>query len=226
MSDQRDWAKYRTLTDKEIRDELKKNREIKENMYTLTGKIKNGRYVNNATTGTKFVAPQFGTQTRAKKIEKRNWEADLNTMRSSGEGKFGSGTGAGTLRSTGEYHNTMSRLVENSVRNHPEEYAPHEYEEEKEEAVTRTAFRSASGGLQVPQQAEMRMQRAVETIKSKYDQNLHVVEQLFDEKQEMEHKIRLLEVGRHNGVCFIVCTKNVYDGYILLFYYTLPVYYS
>eukprot|EP00601_Ochromonadales_sp_CCMP2298_P033065 CAMPEP_0173371366 /NCGR_PEP_ID=MMETSP1144-20121109/27243_1 /TAXON_ID=483371 /ORGANISM="non described non described, Strain CCMP2298" /LENGTH=85 /DNA_ID=CAMNT_0014323103 /DNA_START=63 /DNA_END=316 /DNA_ORIENTATION=+ len=45
MAESRDWDKYRTLSEAEIRSELGKSRQIKEDMYTLQGKIKGGRMV-------------------------------------------------------------------------------------------------------------------------------------------------------------------------------------
>ncbi len=39
MLDHKDWDKFKTLSDAELHEELNKSREIKENMYTLNGKI-------------------------------------------------------------------------------------------------------------------------------------------------------------------------------------------
>lgn len=180
MVEQREWGKYRTLTDSEIREELNKSREIKENMYTLNGKLKSNKY-GQSSSKIKLVAPQFGTQSRSRKIEKRNWEQDLNTLKNSGEN-------ASMLKTNSDYHKTMATLVNNQQLNDGSL-------KETVEPLRRppAQFRPESGGLNVTQSAEDRIHAAINIMKDKYEQNLHVVEQLFDEKKYMERKIQLLE---------------------------------
>eukprot|EP00598_Pedospumella_elongata_P001269 CAMPEP_0184969002 /NCGR_PEP_ID=MMETSP1098-20130426/1892_1 /TAXON_ID=89044 /ORGANISM="Spumella elongata, Strain CCAP 955/1" /LENGTH=852 /DNA_ID=CAMNT_0027490715 /DNA_START=65 /DNA_END=2623 /DNA_ORIENTATION=+ len=184
MLDQRDWDKFRTMTDRELQGERDKSREIKENMNILTGKLKNGKYSGSLSkSGIKLVAPQFGTQSRTKKIERKNWEADLKTMQSGGDlGK--------SLRTDADFLGTMQTLARNEQLNHSDRY---EEEYDREESPPPQRFRNADGGLNVSQSADDRIQAAIHTMKNKYEQNLHVVEQLFDEKKYMERKIELLE---------------------------------
>jgi hypothetical protein len=177
MSDRKDWEKYRTLSDADIQEELNKSREIKENMYTMSGVLKNGKYGSKGSSRIKLVAPQLGTQSRARKIENKNWEADLKAMTSGGD--------SSNMRTSSEFHNTMRNLVDNSGPAVPEP-----------KVVSRPSppqFRRPTGGFDVSQSAEDRIAAAVETMKQKYEQNLHVVEKLFDEKQLMDRKIKLLE---------------------------------
>ena len=199
MLEHKDWEKFRTLTDSELRDELNKSREIKENMYTLNGKMKNGKYGQSSPSKIKLVAPQFGTQSRARKIEKRNWEQDLKTMGSNGGATDATGTAAAAstaLRTSSEFQSTMSKLVQNSMANRGDYERKEEEQDDAEasqEAKRYGKFRAPTGGLQVPHSAEDRVHAAISTMKSKYEQNLHVVEKLFDEKKFMERKIQLLE---------------------------------
>lgn len=180
MLERRDWEKYRTLTDNELRDELNKSREIKENMYTLNGKLKNNKYGHSGSK-LKLVAPQFGTQSRSRKIENRHWEEDLNTLKNSSEN-------AGLLKTNSDYHTTMATLVQNQKLNDGT------WKESQASVRSSTLqFQPQSGGLNVTQNAEDRIHAAINIMKDKYEQNLHIVEQLFDEKKYMERKIQLLE---------------------------------
>lgn len=187
MLDHKDWDKFRTLSDRELQEEIHKSREIKENMSTLNGKLKNGKYGTSLSkSGIKLVAPQFGTQSRSKKIEKKNWEADVQTMQSGGVHVLGS-----SLRTGHDYKDTMQTLARNEQLNHSERYDEDEREFEEEPRPAR--FRPADGGFNVSQSADDRIQSAISAMKNKYEQNLTVVEKLFDEKKYMERKIELLE---------------------------------
>lgn len=150
-------------------------------MYTLNGKLKSGKYGMSSGSKIKLVAPQFGTQSRSRKIEKRNWEQDLNTL------KDGGGS-ASLLKTNSDYHKTMATLVQN-------QQLKDGTLQETEPLPRRSApqFRPEDGGLNVTQSAEDRIHAAINVMKDKYEQNLHVVEKLFDEKKYMERKIQLLE---------------------------------
>lgn len=179
MAERNDWEKYRTLSDAEMRDELSKSVEIKENMYMLNGKLSKGKYLHGSrSSGIKLVAPQFGTQSHSRKKELRQWEQDLQHMTSGGS------PGA----TTSQYHDTMATLARNQISADTLKHGS---------AITREdttySFRAADGGEGVAQSSEDRIHAAVSTMKQKYEQNLHVVEQLFDEKKYMERKIHLLE---------------------------------
>lgn len=202
MLDHKDWDKFRTLSDRELQEELHKSREIKENMSTMNGKLKNGKYgTSKSKSGIKLVAPQFGTQSRTKKIERKNWEADLQTMQSGGVHVLGS-----SLRTGRDFQDTMQTLARNEQLNHSERYEEDEREYDEEPQPAR--FRPADGGFNVSQSADERIQSAINAMKNKYEQNLTVVEKLFDEKKYMERKIELLEeklrsnttgAGRYDG---------------------------
>jgi hypothetical protein len=177
MAERNDWEKYRTLSDAEMRDELSKSVEIKENMYMLNGKLSKGKYLHGSrSSGIKLVAPQFGTQSHSRKKEIRQWEQDLHHMTSGGTGIPGA--------TTSQYHDTMATLIRNQVGVDTSKIPRED---------TRYSFRAADGGEGVAQSSEDRIHAAVSTMKQKYEQNLHVVEQLFDEKKYMERKIQLLE---------------------------------
>ncbi len=203
MLDQRDWDKYRTMTDRELQSELEKSREIKENMNILTGKLKNGKYSGSLSkSGIKLVAPQFGTQSRTKKIERKNWEADLKTMQSGGDlGK--------SLRTDADFLGTMHALATNERLNHSDRY---EVEDDREESPPPQRFRNADGGFNVTQSADDRIQAAIHTMKNKYEQNLHVVEKLFDEKKYMERKIELLEEKLRSSTSGQLYDDHEYDA--------------
>ena len=182
MLDQRDWSKYRTLSDAELQEEMNKSREIKENMYTLNGKLKDGKYSSNSKSGIKLVAPQFGTQSRTRKVEKRRWDKELHTM-TAGEHM------AHSDLAESDHYETMATLVRNQGVDADRDWD----RTDSTERAGPAAFKAASGGLDVSQSADDRIHAAINAMKSKYEQNLHVVEKLFDEKKYMERKIELLE---------------------------------
>lgn len=167
MLDSRDWNRYHVLSDHEMENEMRRSREVKENMYTLMGKLKNGQYTSRNSRGPKFVAPQLGTASRSKKIDKRAWEKDL-TLAMSGEA---------TTRghSNSSYNKTISSLVGNT-----------QVEEEEEEVPDSPVFDYRS------QQGD-KVTQAFHVIKTKYEQNLHVVDKLYHEKMSLEDYAKSLE---------------------------------
>lgn len=175
--DHKEWGKYRTTTEQEESDELLKSKEIKENIYMLSGKTNNGRYSSSrGSGGVKVVAPQFGTQSRTRKLERREWDREMDCL-----------VTHGVVVGKSRYHDTMTALVENQRRSTPRSVSLSQPTE------LPTSFCPANGGLRASQDSEERIAAAVRTMKDKYEQNLHVVEQLFDEKRVMERKLQLLE---------------------------------
>lgn len=187
MLDPKDWNKFRILTENEQCEELQKSREIKENMYMLNGKGSTSKVFSGLASssgrGIKLVAPQFGTQSRTRKMEKKAWEKGLHAHTK------GDSTLADVDKSD-PYYETMATLARNQLSSTAGDASADErtgwYESER-------SFRPADGGLAVSQSAEDRIQAAVRTMREKYEQNLQVVEQLFDEKRYMERKVQVLE---------------------------------
>lgn len=120
MLDPRDQVKYRMLDEREQDAELVKSKVIKESMYLLNGKFKDGQYVKEKTKGLCFVPPQFGTASHKNLIDKKDWETDLkNTSHG--------GTGTQFLRTkSAKYQQTILQLAKNTQESHDAA----EYEEE------------------------------------------------------------------------------------------------
>jgi hypothetical protein len=177
MLEHKEWGKFRTLSDQEEREELSRSREIKENIYLLSGKLHDDKYgATRRSGGIKLVPPQFGTQNRTRKIEKKAWDRTMADH--------------GVVDVNSQYYDTMTALADNQEATNTLRMRGDSLERRKPFPDT---FLPADGGLNVSQRSEDRLQAAVLTMKAKYEQNLHVVEQLFDEKKYMERKIRLLE---------------------------------
>lgn len=175
LVDQRDYQKYRTLSDEQIAEEMRRSNLVKENMYTLKGQLKDGKYTSKSKSGTRFVAPQFGTASRKNKIAKRTWDQTV----ASSTGKSAANP---NFSASAEQNATIQKLLSNTSIEH-EEYA----EQEK------PTFRPPRGGFDVSQSTGDRLGAAVNTMKIKYEQNLDVVEKLFEEKQQMSNYIQTLE---------------------------------
>lgn len=177
MLDHKEWGKFKTTTEQDDLEELRKSKEIKENIYLLNGKMTNGRYTpSRSSGGVRLVAPQFGTQSRTRKHERREWERGVDCLATQG-----------AVDGQSRYYETFTALVGNQTCSASERAClPASIEPPR-------SFSPADGGLRVSQNSEDRIAAAVRAIKDKYEQNLHVVEQLFDEKRLMERKVQLLE---------------------------------
>lgn len=164
MLDPRDQEKYRIIDEEEQQAELTKSRIIKEGMYLMSGKLKDGAYVKEKAKGLRFVPPQFGTANHKNQIDKKAWETDLkNTLQG--------GTGTQFLRTkSAKYQQTILQLAQNT-----QDYRDATHDDNEVE----TRQRSPTSEL--------------ELVKGKYEQNLHVVEKLYKEKLAMEKKIKALQ---------------------------------
>jgi hypothetical protein len=66
---------------------------------------------------------------------------------------------------------------------------------------SRQGPRGGGGGIGVPQDSESRLHTIVEVLQTKYEENLHVISAIYNEKKDMELKIRALEARlRSSGV--------------------------
>ena len=118
MLNSRDQEKFRLLNESQEFEELCKSREIKENMYMMTGKFKDGQYVkeDKAKEGLRFVPPQFGTTGRNAKSAKKAWESDMNASLNQGY--------VGSLKTkSAKFQNTILELAKNSAANAEKEYS-------------------------------------------------------------------------------------------------------
>jgi hypothetical protein len=169
MLDSRDWNRYHVLSEEEMQNEVRRSREVKENMYTMMGKLKNGQYTSRSKPGPKFMPPQLGTASRTKKIDQRAWEKDL-TLAMSGEA---------TTRghSNSSYNKTIASLIDNTREN----------EDDEEDTPPSPVYDySQSVGPD-------KVTKAFHVIKTKYEQNLHVVDKLYHEKMSLEEYTNALE---------------------------------
>ena len=179
LLDRSDWDKYRVLGDREQRKEWTRSTEIKDNINTLNGHLKNGKYIKPAARDegrTKFVAPMLGVPSRSTKVETRRWEAGVRKLRPSSPNNIPS-------NEVVVINHTLNRLAQNSSSSTAADTANHH------------VAQHGVGGVQPQQKTEVdsSITRAAAVLKLKYEQNLVAVEKLFDEKVVMERKIRLLE---------------------------------
>jgi len=180
LLDRSDWDKYRVLGDREQREEWTRSTEIKDNINTLSGHLKNGKYIKPAARDegrTKFVAPMLGVSSRSTKVETRRWEAGVRKLRSSSPNNIPS-------NEVVVINHTLNRLAQNSSSSST-----------AADTVNHHVAQQGVGGAQPQQKTEVdsSITRAAAVLKLKYEQNLVAVEKLFDEKVVMERKIRLLE---------------------------------
>jgi hypothetical protein len=170
MEDKRDWLKYHTLTEHELEEEIRRSQEVRKNMLTLTGKMKDGKIVKprKSPGSITVTAPHFGTSSKEKRIEKKAWEKELKTAGTSGK----------TMKNS-RFQGTMEQLLANTKD------LPSEEEEEEPEPETEAYDYS--------EEFASNEQKAFSIIQTKYEQNLNVVEKLYHEKQSLEEYTRTLE---------------------------------
>lgn len=176
MLDSRDWGLFHVLSDEEMQEEIRRSVEIKENMMTLTGQFKDGHY-KEAPKSIKFVPPQMGTASKSRKIERRRWQKDMKAMKS---GDL-SGTSKAMQDVDSDYSKTMRALAANT---------------EQEDIERDEGPRAFDFTENVP---ENRVTQAFNVIQKKYEQNLHVVERLYNEKLSLEEYARSLERELRRG---------------------------
>lgn len=167
MEDRRNWGKYHTLTEEEIQEEIRRSQEVRKNMLTMTGKMKNGKIVNKSHRSVTATTPQFGVTTKSRRIEQRAWEKEMNTAaltgKTVGDSRFG---------------DTMDQLLANT---HPQQ---EEEEEEESSPIYNYEDVDQRGSIE---------QKAFSVIQKKYEQNLTVVEKLYQEKLSLEDYTKTLE---------------------------------
>jgi hypothetical protein len=170
MEDKRDWLKYHTLTEHELEEEIRRSQEVRKNMLTLTGKMKDGKIVKprKSPGSITVTAPHFGTSSKEKRTEKKAWEKELKTAGTSGK----------TMKNS-RFQGTMEQLLANTKD------LPSEEEEEEPEPETEAYDYS--------EEFASNEQKAFSIIQTKYEQNLNVVEKLYHEKQSLEEYTRTLE---------------------------------
>lgn len=178
LLDRSDWDKYRVLGDREQKEEWTRSTEIKDSINTLSGHLKNGKYIKPAARDegrTKFVAPMLGVPSRSRKVETRRWEEGVRQQRPSSPSHL-------PTNEVVVINHTLHRLAQNNKSSIAADTADHHVAQQ-------------GVGVQPQQKTEVdsSITRAAAVLKLKYEQNLVAVEKLFDEKVVMERKIRLLE---------------------------------
>jgi hypothetical protein len=77
MGNHGDYDKFRTLTDEEMEEEERMNREMAATLKMMSGKS-DARGNPRKQKASSFVPPHLGTSNRSRKIEKRAWDKKLN----------------------------------------------------------------------------------------------------------------------------------------------------
>lgn len=168
MADRRDWEKYRTLSGPELDAEMRRSQEVKQNLMTFSGQTTySGAHRKQLKDGFRMVAPQFGTNTRDRRIETRKWDKELSRA----------SQGMSTQGMDSKFRSTLSQLQENT-ENLPTQDVVEEFEYVVDPKVM-------SGQDKVTQ--------VFGVIKQKYEQNLHVIDQLYDERLSLEQYAKSLE---------------------------------
>jgi hypothetical protein len=173
MADKKDWNKYYILSETEEAEEILKSQEIKENMLTMSGHVKNGHLSRSRSSGIKVVAPQVGTANYSRRKDTIKWERELDMAKSTGKTMKGS-----------SFQSTIAKLAANTEE---EEEEPAVDEEPSPSPVyDYTSIAEAAGHNKTKQ--------AFDIIQKKYAQNLHVVDKLYQEKISLEEYTKSLEV--------------------------------
>eukprot|EP01031_Cornospumella_fuschlensis_P029760 gene29760-35935_t len=166
MLEPEDWSKYQILSDAELKLEARRSQEVKQNLLTISGKSAYGGTHRHAMKSgfIKLVAPQVGTSSASKRKEAKQWTKDLAKATA----------GFSTQNMDEKHRATMTLLQQNSD-------LPQEEVKEDFEFVVDNA----------PQGDKV--SKVFRVIKQKYEQNLHVIDKLYDERMSLEQYARSLE---------------------------------
>jgi hypothetical protein len=169
FEDKKDWERYRVLTDEQLEEELHHSQEIRKNMLTISGKMKDGKVVSKKKSGSVLSStPMFGITTKATRKDQKAWERELATAAITGKA------------SNGNHSDVIKELLANTTKQQLEEEEDEDEEEEEEE--------DQDDDYQASNE-----QKAFQVIQKKYEQNLNVVETLYHEKINLEEYTKLLE---------------------------------
>ena len=128
-----------------------------------------------------FVPPQLGIASREKHRERRSWH---NDVQKSLLGDKPRDTNKPNNREDSSYTRTINTLVENMVKTE-------ETKRPKQTAPASSVFNYAP--TREGEGENDKVTRAFSVIQKKYEQNLHVVEKLFTEKESLEQYAQSLE---------------------------------
>lgn len=166
MLEPEDWSKYQVLSDAELKIEARRSQEVKQNLLTISGKTAYGGTHRHAMKAgfIKLVAPQVGTASASKRKEHKQWTKDLAKATA----------GFSTQNMDEKHRATMTLLQQNT--DIPQEEVKEEFE---------FVVDNAPQGDKVS--------KVFRVIKQKYEQNLHVIDKLYDERLSLEQYARSLE---------------------------------
>ncbi|RYH16689.1 hypothetical protein EON65_29655 [archaeon] len=166
MLDPEDWSKYQILSDAELKTEAMRSQEVKQNLLTISGKTAYGGTHRHAMRSgfIKLVAPQVGTASASRRKENKQWTKDLVKATA----------GYSTQNMDEKHRATMTLLQQNSEL--PQEEVKGDFEFVVDNAL----------------QGD-KISKVFRVIKQKYEQNLHVIDKLYDERLSLEQYARSLE---------------------------------
>lgn len=174
MLDKKDWNKYHILSETEEAEEILKSQEIRENMLTMSGHVKNGHLSRTKSSGIKVIAPQIGTANSSRRKDTIKWERELNMANSTGKTMKGS-----------SFQSTIAKLEANTEQEDEDEDEP-AVDEESSPVYDYTSIADSA--------RNNKSKQAFDIIQKKYEQNLHVVDKLYQEKMSLEEYTKSLEV--------------------------------
>lgn len=180
LIDKRDYSKYHVLNDAEVEAESLRSKELSRKLVATW----QGRPTSASSTSSrsqsrqKFIPPKLGMMSKSAKKEARAWDKSINSIRSSGSIPGSKRTAAtDTIRRLTESRSGLASDIGSSVS-----------------YMDSTALNPSRSIISTGDDTgNIDLQTVVEVMKTKFIENIHVVDKLYDENKFMEKRIAMLE---------------------------------
>jgi hypothetical protein len=182
LIDKQDYSKFRVLTDAEVELERTKSKELSRKLVaTWQGRPTSAPSASHSQSKQQFAPPKLGMMSKSAKKEARAWEKSIHSMKSSGSIPNSSLASNGHSKS----NDTLRRLMENTNASTVDlgstsmSYA--------ESSVPKSSASLAS----IVNEDDLTT--VVEVMKTKFIENINVIDKLYGENKFMEKRIEMLE---------------------------------
>lgn len=210
--DERDYGKYKVLSESELEREMHCSQEMQSKIMNSHGTQKKTYSPSKST----YSAPMFGIPSREKKIERKAWEENedaskgdsehRNVKLSNNESKLN----PRPRQSTHSHYEKGMRIEDREIERRLRSADRGDTRERNEETLRTSRERDdrnkrdvshspasrsnyIDDNLDEMERAQTPMASVMSALKMKYEQNLGVIEKLFDEKQSMEKLLQSLD---------------------------------
>lgn len=237
--DQRDYGKYKVLSDSELEHEMQRSQDMQSSLRNSHGSVSYGTQKRTySPSKSTYSAPMFGIPSQEKKIERKAWEADTT------------GSGPDADRNTHlEQRNARQPNAESKLNTRSRQSTNYPHHEGRENG--RTMRGSDRGDMRERSERSLRISRergqetdrslnhspaseskyvddnfdgieraqqtpmasVMNALKMKYEKNLDVIEKLFDEKQSMEKLLQSLDSQLLTAKKELASPRCTNDGY-------------